>query len=306
MASVRTRLLLTLYYSWSFGFPLRVGEWYLRTYTHTSPEGKLRAASEIASEMVALQASGFVQITNEFVAPLPESSGLNLQKIRKNRLAVSNEKYTEITPLIKFCSRLPWVRGVAVTGSVAVENAESNDDVDLMIVCAANRLWLVRPLLIFFSQLYGKRRTWRGEEGNSWCFNLWLETNSLSVPATQRSLYTGYEVCQARWIVSKDGCASEFFTANRWVEGIVPFFFKYAQSRAAGVDRRHSNFSFPPIAILLDLANLISFSFQHLYMLPHMTQERVSLRSAAFHPRDTRGNILKSMRSLVLKKNSSR
>ncbi|MBP7875646.1 hypothetical protein KA012_01455, partial [Candidatus Woesebacteria bacterium] len=206
MASVRTQLLLTLYYSWSFGFPLRVGEWYLRTYAHTSPERKLPAASEIAGEMLVLQTSAFVQITNGFVAPLPESDGLNLQNSRQSRLTISNDKYAEIAPLIKFCRMLPWVRGVAVTGSVAVENAESNDDVDLLIVCADNRLWLVRPLLIFFSQLYGKRRTWRGEEGNSWCFNLWLETSSLSVPVAQRSLYPANEVCQARWIGSNDGC----------------------------------------------------------------------------------------------------
>lgn len=255
----------------------------------------------IVAAIVSLYSHQYLKKDAKFFSPKAGESDTSLTTIRVERRATAQTKIAEVAPLIHLCRWLPWVLGVAVTGSVAMENARKDDDLDLMIVCSAHRLWLVRPILILFSQLHGKRRTWWGEEGNSWCFNLWLEPTTLQVPTEHQSLYTAYEVCQTKWLISKADTRELFFRVNGWVSTIVPMLYRTARAQPA---RYEAATIFPGIFILsnsIDLANYISFTFQLMYMRRHMTRERVTLQMAAFHPRDTRRKILSTMMSMLNK-----
>ena len=296
MASVRTRLVLTLFYSWCFHFPLRVEEWLRRLYRSSGKDAG-HTTHQLLQEVTKLVEQKKLVLIDGYFAP--HSTHENLAVLRADRKQFSQRKRDELAPLINFCRRLPWVVGLAITGSVAVENAQENDDTDVMIVCAHNRLWIVRPLLIFFSQLYGKRRTWRGEEGNSWCFNLWLEQYSQRVPPSQQSLYTAYEVCQASWVLSKQNTRQLFLDANTWAGKRVPVLFLTASKSHIPHEDLATSISVPVWCSIIDIANYILFSMQHMYMRRHMTRERVSLHFAAFHPRDTAKKIITSLREIV-------
>jgi hypothetical protein len=227
------------------------------------------------------------------------------------------------------------VEGLAITGSVAVDNAKLHDDVDFMVVAAPRRLWLVRPLLLLFSQFYGKRRTWRGEEQNSWCFNLWLEPASLRIALHHHSLYTAYEVGQVDWLIEKQSIRTLFFQTNTWSREYIPFFFdhrsrvgaRFLPTQIASLWLRHAlarkvigvimfvclqlvlafvSLVLVPICVflvsiieyLLDVANFVAYHLQHIYMRRHMTREVVRLDFAAFHPRDTRARLIEKMITL--------
>lgn len=295
MSPLQRRLLVTLRYSWVFGFPLKAGEWVRRLYQSPIAHIHRSDATELANTIVSLVQANRVKKDGVFFSPVINEKTFLLSAIRAERLANSQRKLAEIEPLIKLCRWLPWVKGVAITGSVAVNNAKPDDDVDFMVVCAHRRLWLVRPLLILFSQRYGKRRTWWGEEGNSWCFNLWTEEISQRVESPQRSLYTAYEVCQAKWVISKDGTQRNFLLANRWVKRLLPHLYAHSAHSQAAFARATNQLSLPFVNQLLDLLNWLSFKLQFAYMRPHMTRERVSLHFAAFHPRETAGHIGSSL-----------
>lgn len=298
MATLRTRLFLTLAYSSTFGFPLTASEWARRLYQRSNESIEWPTTNRLRDEIVALVDGGWVAMLGRyFVAKSDETRSLEAN-VRGQRRQAARRKLQEITPVIRLCERLPWVAGLAVTGSVAVDNAEQNCDVDFMVVCAKNRLWMVRPILILFSQWYGKRRTWRGEEQNSWCFNLWLEQYSMRVPSDNQSLYTAYEVCQARWVVDKNNTRELFFFANRWANHIVPRMFLYAKNDSI-TPQPTRGFAFPVVANLFDLANCCLFTLQKWYMRAHMTREHVSLASAAFHPRDTKGMIFERITNSI-------
>lgn len=313
MASLRTRLFVTLLYSWTFGFPLTTAEWVRRLYRSKKTAAVLPNTTELYSEIVSLHQQKLLSKDGPYFVPLMMRADTNATELspsttgsprlsahaRLQRHAIAQQKKAEIAPVVRFCRYIPWVAGVALTGSVAVNNAQKNDDVDFMIVCAPHRLWLVRPLLIFFSQLYGKRRTWQGEEGNSWCFNLWLEQHDQGVPLGNRSLYTAYEVCQAQWVVSKAYTRELFLSDNRWVMAYVPLLYAQAQQWLATFETTAPLFRLPIIGFLLDFANYISFLVQHAYMRRHMTREHVVLHMAAFHPRDTRMMIVERMTTLL-------
>jgi len=90
-------------------------------------------------------------------------------------------KYSELI------SRLPFVRMVAVTGSLAVDNENSND-IDYLIVTKPGRLWICRGLVILvvrWAQLL---------DGIVVCPNYLISENALLI--NRRDLYAAHELTQ--------------------------------------------------------------------------------------------------------------
>ena len=46
-----------------------------------------------------------------------------------------------------FLAKFPYVRGVAISGSLSKSSAENTSDIDLFIITSKNRLWVARTLL---------------------------------------------------------------------------------------------------------------------------------------------------------------
>lgn len=195
------------------------------------------------------------------------------------------KKIEEARWLLWLCRVLPWVKGVALTGSLAALDPKSkDDDLDLMVVCAEKRLWLVRPVLVLFSRLCGRRRSWNREEPNAWCFNMWVEEIALGVDSKARNYYLANEVCQARWLVSKDGVGERFLVENRWAAAWLPRLYAVAKLQASLVSRWGSNLvAPPPISWLFTTLNYASYRLQLQYMRPHRTTETISYARALFH-----------------------
>ena len=212
-------------------------------------------------------------------------------EIAAQRRIWSRQKWQEVSWLATKLARIPWVKGVAVTGSVAMNNATQDDDVDVLIVTAPHRLWLSRLLVILLAWWKGKRRSWHGEEKNSWCFNLWLDEQALAMPERNRSLYGAYEVVQAQFVVDKTGVRKRFYAQNRWVMTYLPRCFSQLIDQT-----KKSRVSVPQPGWLSwgwNRVESISFMLQRWYMQSHMTREVVTRQVAFFHPRDTRSVIEK-------------
>lgn len=236
-------------------------------------------------------------------------------------LATVQKKTGEIASLVAFISYIPWISALVLTGSVAAGTVRAKDDVDFMVITRPNRLWLVRPILLLFAWAKGKRRSWHSEEPNSWCFNLWLEETDLALSKNRWTVYTAYEVCQAKFVylssarelllqgllnrsgskAKKSNCELVFLSKNSWVAQRLPHFFASNFAKAVHSYKNQTNslslskkmlvlldFLFEPLLIFL---NLLAFSLQYLYMYRHMTTEEVTLKSAFFHPRNTKKQL---------------
>jgi hypothetical protein len=131
-------------------------------------------------------------------------------------LSVSREKLESIKfKLLQLWifKLIPWVRLVALTGTRAMDNARADDDIDLMIITAANRLWLTRLLLtcLLFPWLR------RGKQiARRLCLNLWLDETALAI--TPQNLFTAHEICQAVPLYNQDKTYEKFIKANQWVK----------------------------------------------------------------------------------------
>jgi hypothetical protein len=287
MKSLEYRLFLTLAYTAQFSYPLSA----VQLFKRCVGKKQITVSEFIATLEHMIDAQRIRYSNGYFFLPGNEH---HIQ-IRERRMLASQKKYGELKILLKFLQKIPWVIGVAITGSAAMQNAESEDDIDILLVTMNNRLWLVRPLVIFFAFLQGKRRTWSSEEENSWCFNLWLEPRTLAQPKPSHSLYVAYEVCQTDWVLNRSHTKEIFFAINSWVQHYLPQY--YPKPSIISIPQQHPTVTL--FSVLLTILNYIAYGVQRVYMHAHMTRERVSLGAAFFHPRDTQSMISRGMRDIV-------
>ena len=280
-SSLHARVWLVLAYSAVFEFPLSAEEVFRRLWRFAGET--LPTQAEIDFLLHKLFSMGVIGKNDDLWYLVRQPQAPANRKLWTNN---SKNKLQQAAPIISFLAKLPWVVGVAITGSVAVNSAHADDDVDFMIVTEPNRLWLTRLLTLIVAMKSGKRRSFAKEEPNSWCFNLWLTTNSLAVPPERRSLYTAYEVCQAEWVINKHQAAQQFLADNLWAEATLSNFYIYRSNVNFTLEQKIKLTTRLAIFTwILSLLNGAFFLLQIIYMMPHRTTERVHWDYAWFHPK---------------------
>lgn len=297
------RIVLTLAYSDQFNFPLSSREVWRRLLCSA---GRFFSESEVTSGLSELHERGVVEQHSgdgggkDQLWFLSEKKSGRVRADRVRTAQHSQKKLQEARAAAQNISKIPGVVAIAVTGSVAAQAANSHDDIDFMIITHPHMLWMIRPLVVGYAWLLGKRRSWYWEEPDSWCFNLWLTTESLAVPVGMRGAYGAYEVCQAEFVHDSGGVARSFYSKNAWVAAYLPHFFAQRMQQTSKNQSRFGFFDwmFEPFVALV---NLVLFGLQYVYMLPKKTTEKVQYSSAFFHPRDTKGELQVGWLRRVLK-----
>lgn len=201
---------------------------------------------------------------------------------RMRREKWSKHLWKEVEHLKRILQRIPTIEAAYITGSLAVNNvASAQDDIDVLIITKPSTLWLTRLVVIVWTGVLGKYRL-HGATGGGWCFNLWLTSPSLTVERKRRTLYTAYEIMQAKQIIGKDQL---LLMSNRWIHTFLPNVLIPSSNPQFTVLENVS-----PLTAFLDW---VCYGAQYLYMLPRKTIEKVDRQSAFFHPRDTKGIIMK-------------
>ena len=211
-------------------------------------------------------------------------------KIRGERKKWSQEKLEIAFRVGKRFKLIPWVKMVGITGALAMENSDENDDIDLIIVTAKKRLWLVRFFSVLLTELAGVRRrpqdksaSWR----NKICLNMFLGEDHLAVPAKERNLFIAHEVCQVRLVWDKENTYERFLWENRWVKDYLPNAVKMkskVKSQKSKVKSQNDLFNF---------LEKIIYKFQLAYMKPRRTIEKIEESRVLFHPRDCSGWVMR-------------
>ncbi len=110
-------------------------------------------------------------------------------------------------------AKLPYVRMVAITGSLAMHNVHTAaDDIDYLLVTSPSRVWLARLMAIAVVRLARQR-------GVNLCPNYVLSTSALA--QDRRDLYTAHEMAQMIPLAGFEFYRA-FRAANEWTAAFLP------------------------------------------------------------------------------------
>lgn len=107
---------------------------------------------------------------------------------------------------------LPFIRMVALTGSLAVKNVSRRDDFDYMLVAVPGRVWTARAFALLFNRFVRRY-------GHAVCPNLIVSENMLEWPL--HDLYSARELSQMIPVSGMD-VYRKLIRANAWVEEFLP------------------------------------------------------------------------------------
>jgi hypothetical protein len=133
-------------------------------------------------------------------------------EIRKRRALVAARLWSKSVRYGRMIASLPFVRMVAITGSLAMNNTDEGKDIDYMIVTAPNRLWTCRALTLLIARIARL-------EGIHLCPNYLVTTNALEL--NDRSLYVAHELAQ---MIPLSGAQvyDEIRRRNDWIDRYLP------------------------------------------------------------------------------------
>lgn len=210
-APARDRAIVaTLLYYDLFAFPLRADE-VVRFAHRQSHEDSIRArdVAQGSAWWDSRDALWFLRGRDELIQRRAGLQAASLHKLTRAR------KYARLLQLV------PGVRFIGVTGSLAMESAIPDDDIDLMIIAQTNRLWLTRALVLSALLAWGVKRPDDGRSAypNLICANIFLDEGDLLI--ADRNLFIAHEICQMLPLLGEKTYLA-FLEANAWVSAFLP------------------------------------------------------------------------------------
>jgi len=202
----------------------------------------------------------------------------NLVYKRTLKERISAKKMQIAAKASQVLSKLPSVKMVAVTGSLAMANAGEESDIDLMLVTKSGWLWTTRILSYFLLKTFGfaVRRFGEKEQRDKLCLNIWLDEYDLIWKTNDRNTYTAHEICQIVPLIDKDKIYEKFLLKNKWVKNYWPNAVKIKKIKNTSQKRTNS-------PIFLEKA---AYRLQFAHMKNKISREIISPTRAIFHPQD--------------------
>jgi hypothetical protein len=271
----------TLIYSDIFDYPLTSGQLY--TF--------LIADKPFTKNVILEQVKSMQQIVKKgdyYVLSGRES----LIRKRKEKKRCNREKIIKAKKIAKLVSFIPTVYFIGISGGVAMENAEKEDDIDFFIITQKETVWITRLALLIILQLLGVLRKRGTTQVNDMiCLNMLLDETMVSFPKNRQDLYNAHEIVQLYPLIERHSLYQKFIRSNSWIRTFLP----HAQQRGIKVDNA---FTMPLLSTVLfwimsfPFVEFIAQFLQRSYMKKNITNETISSSFLAFHPFDYREKTL--------------
>ncbi len=193
----------TLAYADLFQYPMTSAEIHRYLVAHETSHSQL---TQWLAEAVVQRT--ICQIGDYFM--LPERA--SFVEIRQARALKSAELWRPAKKYGAQIARLPFVRMVGVTGSLAVNNVTDSADIDYFIITSNDRLWLCRMIVIGLVRLVART-------GIELCPNYFLAERALAL--TDHNIYIAREIAQ---MVPLHGFVyyQRMMAVNAWIRDYLP------------------------------------------------------------------------------------
>lgn len=109
----------------------------------------------------------------------------------------------------RFLFRFPYVRGIAISGSLSKNYADDNADIDFFIITKRNRLWIARTIMHLFKKL-----TYLPGHQHYYCMNYYIDESALLIE--NHNMYTAIETTTLLPVCGNG--MNDFFKTNQWAQ----------------------------------------------------------------------------------------
>jgi hypothetical protein len=225
--------------------------------------------------------------------PLRSKSFAGQARIKREK--ISKQKLQIAKKAARILSKIPTIKFVGVTGSLAMMNSNENSDIDLMIITSQGNLWLSRLVILVLLVILDIpfRRAGKRDEANKLCLNMWFDESDLVWRKSDRNIYTSHEIAQIMPLANKDNTYEKFLYQNKWV---LDFWPNAVRVQSTKYEVRSKNFLCTMYYVLCTMLEPIAFWLQHQYMRSKITREIVTPTRAIFHPNDWGKVVLKKLK----------
>lgn len=168
-------------------------------------------ADEVACSASALTAEGTLKQEQElFFLP-----GADQAITVRRRAGEKHARRMFITArnIASVMKRIPFIRGVFLTGSLSKDVADAASDIDFMIVTVPGRLWIVRSMLTLIRKIFllGNRKYF--------CTNYYVTESGF--PIRRRNMYTAIETVTVKPVWNSEAY-TRFLQQNEWTKEFLP------------------------------------------------------------------------------------
>lgn len=202
-AALERAIIQTVAYADVFDYPLTADE--VQRYLIGVPASRDAVRSVLSNrrlvpQMLSHSGRYFTLVGREVVV-----------ETRRGRAAPAAEYWRRAVRYGHAIGNLPFVRMVAVTGALAMDNV-ADGDIDYLIVTEPGRLWLCRALVVALVRAAALRST-------ELCPNYFLSERALQL--SERNLFTAHEIAQ---MVPLTGIQVYLHlrALNRWTDNYLP------------------------------------------------------------------------------------
>lgn len=204
MTTTAQNILKTLGYFDLFQYPLtrtEIGQFHAVNTSH----------AEIDAAIDLLLDEKTIFLLDEFYS-LQKDPGLAERRRNGNRLA--NSQMQTAGRVARFLAKFPYVKGIAVSGSLSKNFATKNTDIDFFIVTEANRLWIARTAM----HLYKKFTFLTGRQ-HWYCMNYYVDVKCMEIK--EKNIFTAIESVTLLPMQGKKAM-DDFMRHNSWVSEYFP------------------------------------------------------------------------------------
>lgn len=206
MPTIEAAILRTLIYADLFNYPMTSSEiWryliYHRPTTLEQIEHVLKTSQRLPQKLI--EAGGYYALCNRE----------DVIHKRRQREELTRTALPDALRYGRWLAHIPFVRMVALTGSLAMRNPRhANDDYDYMLVTQPGRVWLARAfaiVLVRFARLRGREL----------CPNYVIDSDHLF--QQQHDIYVAHEVVQMLPLYGRH-LYCKMLHVNQWTQDYLP------------------------------------------------------------------------------------
>ena len=271
-------IIKTLSYSGVFGFPLSFYQ-----ITNNLISSDKFSDKKIRKELERLVEKRIVKkVKRKFIL-----TGIKHHD-RDKRLKLTNDIIKKNKPYIKIISKVPWLKMIAITGSVANQNTEKDSDIDLLFITEKNRLWISRALVFLILKILGKLP--EDKSKREICPNIFIDESKMGWAKKKRNLYVAQNIISIMPFLWRDNSYFKFIEENKWVE-------KYYGNFKVNFPKEYSKNKGHESLIMSFLENTAR-KIQMNRMKKNITTETVNSKLIHFNKNDSTKKILMKYRKI--------